>query len=63
MLEHAILRERFEELWSAARHSHKLCQDLSASVEDPSHRELMEQLLRDKQRNLYLTERLLEIVA
>jgi len=63
MLEQATLREQFQKLLAHEQQAMEACAELAASLEDPAIREKVEQLHRDKQRHVELTERLLEIVA
>lgn len=62
MLEHALLREQFEELLAQERQALAACEGLLEKLEDPELRSQVEQLRREKQRHVDLTERLLEIV-
>ena len=62
MLEQTILRERFELLLQQERQAEKMYAELSAKVTDAAMREQIEQLRREKQRHVALTERLLELV-
>lgn len=62
MLDQAILRERFEQLLLQERQAESLYADMLANVSEPSVREQIEQLHREKQRHVALTERLLELV-
>lgn len=63
MLEQAVLREQFQMLLSQEQQALQAYADLVAKVDDPAVREQVEQLRREKQRHVELTERLLEIVA
>ncbi|MGB2820240.1 MAG: hypothetical protein WBF17_04620 [Phycisphaerae bacterium] len=63
MLEQAVLREQFQMLLSQEQQALQAYADLVAKVDDPAIREQVEQLRREKQRHVELTERLLEIVA
>jgi len=63
MLEQATLREQFQTLLSQEQQALEAYADLVAKVTDPAVRQQVEQLHRDKQRHVELTERLLEIVA
>jgi len=63
MLEEAMLRERFQALLDQQQEAVDACAALATSVDDPALRARIEQLHREKQRHLRLTERLLEIVA
>ena len=62
MLEQTILRERFEQLLLQERQAEKMYAELSTKVTDAAMREQIEQLRREKQRHVALTERLLELV-
>jgi rubrerythrin len=62
-IEHALLRERFQMLLSQEQQALDAYADLVSRVTDPALREQVEQLHRDKQRHIELTERLLEIVS
>lgn len=62
MLEQALLRDRFEVLLGQQQQALQAYASLAANVVDPSLRDQVEQLQRDKQRHVELTERLLEIV-
>lgn len=63
MLEQATLREQFQTLLSQEQQALEAYAQLVAKVTDPAVRQQVEQLHRDKQRHVELTERLLEIVA
>jgi len=63
MLEQATLREQFQTLLSQEQQALEAYAELAAKVTDPAVRQQVEQLHRDKQRHVELTERLLEIVA
>ena len=63
MLEQATLREQFHRLLAHEQQALEACAELAANLEDPAVRQKVEQLRRDKQRHVELTERLLEIVA
>ena len=63
MLEQATLREQFQTLLSQEQQALEAYAELVAKVTDPAVRQQVEQLHRDKQRHVELTERLLEIVA
>jgi rubrerythrin len=63
MLDQALLREQFQTLLSQEQQALQAYADLVAKVDDPAVREQVEQLHRDKQRHVELTERLLEIVT
>ncbi len=62
MLEHAILRDLFEELCQTSREASEAYESLASHVSDPAVREQVEHVQRDKDRHVYLAERLLEIV-
>jgi rubrerythrin len=62
MLEHAILRDLFEGLCETSRQASKAYESMADQVTDPAVREQVEHVQRDKDRHVYLTERLLEIV-
>jgi rubrerythrin len=62
MLEQALLREQFLELLKREREAAEVYADLVARITDPALRQQVDQLRRDKQRHIRLTERLLEIV-
>ena len=63
MLDHALLRERFEALLDRERHVEGMYASMASESADPSRRELAEMLHRDKRRHIQLAERLLEIVV
>jgi len=60
--EQAMLRERFQELLDREQQALKAYEELAARTTDPGILQKIENLLRDKQRHVELTERLLEIV-
>ena len=62
-LEQALLREQFQTLLTQEQQALQAYADLADKVTDPAVREHVEQLRRDKQRHVELTERLLEIMA
>ena len=62
MLEEAMLRERFQALLEKQQEAVDACAALAGRVDDPQLRADLQQLHREKQRHLRLTERLLEIV-
>ena len=62
MLEAAALRDQFETLLTQEQQALSAYTDLVDRVQDAAVREQVEQLLREKQRHVELTERLLEIV-
>ena len=63
MLEEALLREQFESLLSQEQQALSAYAALIEEIEDPALRDQVQQLHRDKQRHVELTERLLEIVT
>jgi len=63
MLEEALLREQFESLLSQEQQALAAYAALIEEIEDPALRDQVQQLHRDKQRHVELTERLLEIVT
>jgi rubrerythrin len=63
MFEQAILAERFASLLTEQQSAERMYADLVPRITDPRLREQIEQLHREKQRHIELTERLLEIVA
>jgi len=62
MLEQAMLSERFRFLLSRQEQATRMYDELAAKTVDPDMRQEIQQLVRDKQRHVRLTERLLEIV-
>lgn len=62
MLEHALLRERFEQILAAERQAEDGYARLLGEVSDDGLRRQVEQLCRNKQRHVRLAERLLELV-
>lgn len=62
MLEQALLRERFESLLKIEQEVQRAYEDLASLVDDPQGRQQIQQLARDKQRHIELTQRLLEMV-
>jgi len=62
-LEQALLREQFQMLLTQQQQALVACAELLRNVQDPAVREQVEQLHREKQRHIELTERLLEIVG
>jgi len=60
--EQAMLRERFQDLLASEHQAIKAYVELAARTTDPDILKKVEHLLRDKQRHVELTERLLEIV-
>ena len=63
MFEGAVLAEQFEELLDREQEAVRLYAAWVSEAADPTMREEVEQLLREKQRHIELTERLLEIVG
>jgi hypothetical protein len=63
MLEHAMLRDRFEELLDDQRRIEGVYASMADTTDDPSLREQIQQIHRDKCRHVYLTERLIEILG
>ena len=61
-VEHAMLAEKFQALLDTEREAEKICANLAAQITDPTTREQVEQIHREKQRHVLLVERLLEIV-
>ncbi len=62
MLEQAEISQQFHDLLEMERQAERLYAELLGGVGDPAVRQQLDQLLRDKQRHIRLTERLLEIV-
>ena len=62
MLEQALLREQFQALLEQQRHAVRVYADLAGNANDPSVKQEAQQIQRDKERHILLTERLLEIV-
>jgi len=62
MLEQAMLREQFQTLLTRQQRATEVYSELAAKMTDPRLRREVEQLRREKQRHVLLTERLLEIV-
>ena len=62
-LEQALLREQFQTLLTQQQQALMACGELLRSVQDPAVREQVQQLHREKQRHIELTERLLEIIG
>jgi rubrerythrin len=62
MLEQEQVAQQFQSLLDMERQAEALYAALAAKVTDPAVRAQIEQLRRDKQRHIRLTERLLEIV-
>ena len=63
MFDEAVLAVQFEELLDREREAVRLYAEWVSEAGDPFLREEVEQLLREKQRHIVLTERLLEIVG
>ncbi len=61
MLEHAILRERFEEILEQTHQARRAYELLAGRVANPAMREQLQHVCRDKLRHVCLAERLLEI--
>jgi len=62
MFEQAALAEQFRVLIAKEQQAVKICADLEAKAADPSFRQEIGQLLREKQHHIELAQRLLEIV-
>jgi len=62
MFEQAILTEQFQAILAKEQEAARLCADLEAKSGDPAFRKQIQQLRREKQRQIELTRRLLEIV-
>jgi rubrerythrin len=62
MLEQAILRQRFESLLKTEQEVQRAYEELSRLVQDPLQQAQIQQLIREKQRHIELTQRLLELV-
>ncbi len=62
MLEQERLREQFQALLDQEQQALAVYTELADKVQDPRLRDQVEELRRDKQRHVELTERLLEIV-
>jgi len=62
MLEHTYLREQFESLLVKEKQAAETYGKLAIDLDDPALREKVDQLCRDKQKHIRLTERLLEIL-
>jgi rubrerythrin len=61
-IEQAQLRDRFQALLAQELQALRAYEQLAAQISDPEIHGRVEHLLRDKQRHVELTERLLEIV-
>jgi rubrerythrin len=62
MLEQAVLREQFQHLLKKEREAEQTYAELAGKITDARIRREVEQLRRDKQRHIVLTERLLDLV-
>jgi rubrerythrin len=62
MLEQAMLRDQFQALLVQEQQAEKIYAELVARLTDPELLQQVQQLHRDKQRHIRLTERLLEIL-
>jgi len=62
MYEQVELTERFQTLLAQERQAEREYGELAAATEEPALREQIEQLRREKQRHVDLTQRLLEIM-
>ena len=62
MLEHTYLREQFESLLVKEKQAAESYGKLAIDLNDPTLREKLDQLCRDKHKHIRLTERLLEIL-
>ena len=62
MLEQTMLADQFQALLYRERQALAAYNDLVAKVTDPKLQQQLQRLLRDKQRHVRMTERLLEIV-
>ncbi len=62
MLEQALLREQFQALLDQQRQAVLVYADLAGRATDPSLKMQAQEIQRDKERHIRLTERLLEIV-
>jgi rubrerythrin len=62
MLEQALLTEQFQSLLSGELQAAEMYTDLATRVNDPSLRQQVQRLLREKERHVRLAERLLEIL-
>jgi len=63
MFEQAVLRQLVQELLDKTQDAQKAYSHLAGDVGDPSMREQVELLAREKHRHVLLAERLLEIVG
>ncbi len=62
MLEQAILRQKVQDLLDKQKQAQALCVDLQSRTADATVKQQLDQLQRDQQRHMRLTERLLEIL-
>ena len=62
MLEHAMLRDLFQDLLDKSRQAHEGYEALAARPDAADLRDKLLQIQRDKSRHIYLVERLLEVV-
>jgi len=62
MIEQAQITDQFQALLEMLQQAERLYADLAAAAGDPQLKAQLEQLRRDKERHVQLTERLLEIV-
>ena len=63
MFEQAMLRDLIQEIMDRTENAERTYADLAQQVTDPHMQAQVQLLIRDKQRHLQLTERLLEIVG
>jgi len=61
-VEQVLLAEAFQTLLEHERQAEKTYRELAGRAKDPSAREQIELILREKRRHVELVERLLEIV-
>ncbi|MCL2700121.1 MAG: hypothetical protein FWE88_00335 [Phycisphaerae bacterium] len=62
MLEQALLREQIQAFLTTENQTHQAYARLMEATENPQLREQLEQLGKEKQRHIRLTEQLLEIL-
>jgi len=62
MLDELVLKERFESLLAKEAQAADAYRQLVKSLNDPDQVKLVHQMIRDKQRHIELTRRLLEMV-
>lgn len=62
MFEQAVLAEQFERLLFKQQQAARAYAELLKGLEDPQFRHQLDQIHRDKQRHVRLSERLLEIM-